>query len=159
MSYDVRFIANYILERAEDQGREVSNVSINKIVYFIHEVFIVQLGRPLVEAKIEAWKYGPVFRELYLAFREFGPDKITGRATRMDFDLGEEVPVWDEIEQGDEERLEELIDMYLRIPAFTLVEMSHKVGGAWDVVYNQSGEINPGMRISDDLIKRCANST
>lgn len=69
MSRDVRSIANFVLDLAEVQGVGVSNLSINKIVYFLHANFLAKFDEPLVSAKIEAWDYGPVFRELYREFK------------------------------------------------------------------------------------------
>src|SRR5215831_13704170 len=89
MAHDVRGIANFVLDIADESSRGVSNLSINKIVYFLHAYFLARFGRPLVSAKIEAWDYGPVFRELFREFRSFADKPIKGRAYRIDAKTGE----------------------------------------------------------------------
>lgn len=153
MAYDVRAIANLVLDRADQTDSEVTNITINKIVFFLHAWYLAKAGSPLVTAKIEAWNYGPVFRELYWEFKRFGADKITSRAMRrnpatMDKELCDEP-----VTEADLAFLRPLIDKYLKMSAGRLVELSHVAGGPWDQVYNHPGESNPGMRISDKLIR------
>jgi uncharacterized phage-associated protein len=153
MSYDVREIANFVLDFAEERGVSVTNIDINKIVYFLHGWYLAKTDRPLVSAKIEAWDYGPVFRELYHEFKWHVNGAITSRAQRrspISAKLERCVP---DIHGDDVEFIAPLIERYIRMSTFKLVELSHAGGGPWDQVYNHEGESNPGMRISDDLIR------
>jgi len=86
---DVRAIANLVLERADALHIDVSNMALNKIVYFVHCDHLVERHAPLVSAKIEAWKHGPVFREIYHEFKSWDDSPIKGRATRVDPNTGE----------------------------------------------------------------------
>src|SRR6266849_90529 len=88
MAHDVRGIANFVLDLADERGQSVSNLSINKIVFFLHAYFLAQFGRPLISAKIEAWDYGPVFRELYREFKSFGDKPIAGLAHKINAESG-----------------------------------------------------------------------
>ena len=153
MAYDVRSLANLVLDFAERSNTEVSNMTINKIVYFLHAWYVAKTGKPLVTAKIEAWEYGPVFRELYWEFKQFGKEKITTRATRRNPETTQKEICADSFDSADLEFLQPLMEEYLGISAGRLVELSHEPGGPWDQVYNHEGESNPGMRISDDLIR------
>src|SRR6186713_660153 len=84
MSFDVRAVANAILDLAKEEGKGVTNLAINKIIYFLHAAYLHEFRRPLVTAKIEAWDHGPVFREVYHQFKKFGRENIKGRASRID---------------------------------------------------------------------------
>lgn len=152
MAQDVRGIANLVLDLADERGRAVSNLSINKIVFFLHAYFLARFGRPLVSAKIEAWDYGPVFRELYREFRSFGDSPIQARAHRINATTGERELC--ESALSDEERafLEELGRKFVGFSAGSLVSMSHEPGGPWDQVWNHSSRVNASMHISDELI-------
>lgn len=151
---DVRVIANEVLGRAEKHGVEVTNMAINKIVYFVHCDFMLEDGEPLVGAKIEAWQHGPVFRELYQEFKRWGDQPIKGRATRIS-------PISGQLEEAsatfgtdEQTRLNEIIDRYIKFSAAHLRALSHVTGGPWDQVWQHTGRANPGMRISDELIKQ-----
>ncbi|HUZ90972.1 MAG TPA: type II toxin-antitoxin system antitoxin SocA domain-containing protein, partial [Methylocella sp.] len=119
----------------------------------LHANYLARFERPLVTAKVEAWQYGPVFREVYHAFKKFSDGAITARATRIDplTGLNEVCNVslpFDEIKF-----LEEILPSYIQLSTSALVDLSHKTGGPWHSVWNYDGRANPSMKISDDVIK------
>lgn len=152
MAEDVRAVANFVLDRASANGRSVTNMSVNKIVYFLHGWFLAKYQEPLVNAKIEAWKHGPVFRELYSEFRQYKNGPIKGRAKKFDLIAGEEIYCELAVDMAVGEFLTELIDHYSGFSASALRGLSHVEGGPWDRVWNHEGDSNPGMQISDELI-------
>lgn len=153
MGYDVRAIANYVLDFADSEERGVSNLHINKIVYFLHADFLAAFSRPLVTAKIEAWTHGPVFRELYHQFKPFGEGYITARATYIEPESGRRVVASCNMEIDEEAFLGELIPKYVSMSPGALVAKSHVRGGPWDITWNHDNRANPTMKISDDLIR------
>src|SRR5215216_2283072 len=84
VEYDGREIANFILDYCDSRDRPVTNLSLQKIVYFCHVWSLINLGRPLVRHKFEAWEFGPVLPYLYREFKTFDRSPITSRATRID---------------------------------------------------------------------------
>src|ERR1700730_189082 len=153
MSHDVRAVANFVLELAEKEGRKVTNLSINKIVFFLHSNYLIQFNRPLVSAKIEAWNYGPVFRELYKEFKQFGDQSIKGRAQRLSASTGILEVCELQLSEKDREYLERLARKYIRLSPGNLISLSHEKGGPWDQVWDHNSLSNATMRISDELIK------
>lgn len=153
MAYDSRYIANLLLDQAEEKGLGLSNAEINKIIYFLHALYLAKFSKPLIDAKIEAWDYGPVIREIYSEFKSCGSGKISHRAKKLDTKLLRKVDVYEEINLSDANFLFPLIDRYARLGASRLISLSHEKGGPWDLVYNASGRSNPGMEISNDLIR------
>jgi uncharacterized phage-associated protein len=153
MAYDVRAIANFVLDFAEANDKEVTNITINKIVFFLHAWYLAKTGVPLVSAKVEAWEYGPVFRELYAEFKHLGRRPITVRAFRRNPLTTQREECVAPIGESDLEFLRPLLGRYVGLSAGKLVELSHVQGGPWDQVYNHEGVANPGMQISDELIR------
>ena len=84
MTYDGRMVANFILDFCEQRGRIVTNLALQKIVYFCHVWSLILLGRALVRHKFEAWEFGPVLPYLYREFKELDRAAINRRATRLD---------------------------------------------------------------------------
>lgn len=152
MPYDVREIANFVLDFADQRGKGLSNIDINKIVYFLHGWYLAKHNEPLVSAKIEAWNYGPVFRELYSEFKNHGSDIISSRARRRSPITANLEYCTPALSEFDTNFLVPLIENYIRLSTFKLVELSHASGGPWDLVYNYEADSNPGMRISDEQI-------
>lgn len=150
--YDVRGICNFMLDIAEQKGRKITNLHLNKVIYFSHADFLVHCGRPLISSKIEAWQYGPVIREVYGYFKKFGRKEISGRISQYNFKEGKEEIVRAQNISRDANFVESLFDYYSCIPTSVLVDISHARGGAWDLVWNHESELNVGMEITNDLI-------
>lgn len=153
MAYDVRGVANFVLELADREDLTVSNLGINKVVFFLHAYFLVQFGRPLVSAKVEAWDYGPVFRELYREFKSFGDKPIFARAHRTNPNSGDREICQCDFLDDERSFLEGIALRYVRLSPSTLINMSHEKGGPWDQVWNHATRVNASMSISNDVIK------
>lgn len=150
--YDVRSIANVVIDEAKAEGIAVTNLHLNKTLFFIHVEYLRRYGLGLVSAKIEAWQYGPVFREVYNQFKIFKSSAIDRYAMRVDFDTGELCKASDTFPGEVEQFVKELARFYLKIPAGVLVDISHAKGGAWDAVWNSGESINVGMEITEEII-------
>ena len=158
VTYGVRQIANWILDYADSQNVKLTNMALNKLIYFAYEYALVQYNRRLTNAKIEAWDHGPVFREVYRSFKNNGSKPIADRATVYD-PLTDSLTVATAcIDQNDQEIIIEAINDLIKLPAFVLREISHSDDGAWSSVWNHSGRTNPGMEISDEIIYRTNES-
>lgn len=151
-TYSVKEIANWILDFAESRGAPISNMALNKLVYFAYESFLVRSGRKLTKAKIEAWDHGPVFREVYSSFKQFGADAIPARATRYDPGTNSVEIVNYAVAEDDEKLLIEALEPMIHLPAYILREISHDSRGAWAKVWAHGATSNPGMEITDDII-------
>jgi uncharacterized phage-associated protein len=58
-------VADYFinLNLGDDEG-DVSNMKLQKLLYFAQGRFLAQNGIPLFDNPIEAWNHGPVVREV-----------------------------------------------------------------------------------------------
>lgn len=149
--YDVRALGNWILDRADQLGRPVSNLALNKLIYFIYQHFLSTRGQVLTQARIEAWEHGPVFREIYHTFKACGSAPITGRAFAFDVETRSMVRASASFDECDLAELEEVLNRYIGFDALQLREISHERGGPWDKVWHGK-EPNPGLVISDSII-------
>lgn len=159
MAYDVRAVANCVFDLADDEGRGISNLHINKIVYFLHADFLATFSCPLVTAKIEAWTHGPVFRELYHQFKGFGDNYITSRATCIDPQTGLRTTASCEFAAEHEAFLRTIIPKYVAMSPGALVKLSHMKCGPWDKTWNHDNRANPTMKISDEIIREWYQKT
>jgi len=151
---DARIIANAVLDYADKQGRSLTNLDVQKLVYFLHGHFLRLHSRPLVIGEFEAWSYGPVHKVLYDAFKQFVDGPIEGRARAFD-------PVRrnqrDLPELADPQAIEVLrlfLPCYLDMPTFLMVELTHQPGTPWSETVERSKQrVNVGMKIPNDLIR------
>lgn len=150
---DGRAVANLILDIAESQGDKVSNLALQKILFFCHGWCIAKLNKALVKQDFEAWQYGPVLQHVYREFKIFDRLPITSRACRLDPTTGKKVVAAGDFDQETIELIRSATRFYSGLRPGTLVEMSHAEGGPWDRVWNHKGLVNPGMRMDNEQIK------
>lgn len=137
--YDARQIANWFVERARQDSRILSIMSILKLVYIAHGWHLEMRNGPLIRNKIEAWKHGPVIPDVYNAFRKQGI--YIKKTESID---GPEVSAYDR------HLLEEIYRLYGSLPATRLSDMTHEPGGPWDIATKTRGWFAP---ITNDLIQ------
>jgi uncharacterized phage-associated protein len=150
--YDGRAIANFLLDYCEVRGRGVTNLALQKLVYFCHVWSLIELGRPLVRHKFEAWEFGPVLPYLYREFKNFDRASIVGRAKQIDPMDGRHRVVTYAFDSATDALLHRIAAFYSRMRAADLVELSHAEGGPWYSVWHHGGAVNPGMKIDDAAI-------
>jgi uncharacterized phage-associated protein len=150
--HDGRAIANFVLDQCEARGRAVTHLSLQKLVYFCHVWSLIQLSRPLVRHKFEAWEFGPVLPYLYREFKAFDRAPIIGRATGIDPADGSQRVVGYHLDRETDSLLTRIVDFYGRMRASDLVELSHAEGGPWYSAWQHGGAVNPGMKIDDKKI-------
>ena len=116
MSYPVETIANVFIDIAADNGMYLTNLKLQKLIYFAHGWYLAFTDNPLITDDVQSWKYGPVIPNLYRKFSKYGssaipkPESFTFR------------PYTDE----EKEFLREIYNAYGQFSAWALSEMTHK---------------------------------
>jgi len=55
--YDAIEVANYMIEHEHSKGRAISNLKLQKLLYFAQAWSIMKKGKPLFRDRIEAWSF------------------------------------------------------------------------------------------------------
>lgn len=70
-------VAKYFLAQAdEDAGDLISNLKLQKLVYYAQGFHLALYDTPLFPEPIEAWTHGPVVPALYEAYKKYGAGAI-----------------------------------------------------------------------------------
>ncbi|MBY5341453.1 DUF4065 domain-containing protein [Rhizobium leguminosarum bv. viciae] len=151
--YDPRAVANLMLDEADRLGIGLSNLVLQKLLYFAHGIYLVQTKTPLVSGYFEAWQFGPVHPAAYRAFKEAGSLPIAFRGTGKDALTGR--PRF--LQTPDDPRLvglmQQVLNSYGRMPPGRLVDLSHaKDSPWWYIVERSRAEVALGLRITDSVI-------
>jgi uncharacterized phage-associated protein len=141
-----------VLDYCDSRGRAITNLALQKIVYFCHVWSLIELGRPLIRHKFEAWEFGPVLPYLYREFRNYDRLPIVDRATQLDPTDGKHRVVAYDFDPETDSLLHKIAGFYSQLRAGDLVELSHAQGGPWYSVWNHGGTVDPGMKIDDAKI-------
>ncbi len=139
MSYPIIDISNKIIANTNiNPGETISNLKLQKLLYYTQGFFIAVFDRKLFEEPIEAWQYGPVVREAYLHFKDFGSSSIS---------LQEDVKIIN-LAQDEDELFKEVMEEYGQFSAVKLMNMTHEES-PWKKTFSE----NPQGEISYELLK------
>ena len=122
---NARTVANYMLYIMGDAFDDLTNMKINKLLYFAQGHYLSKYGKPLFEDSIEAWDHGPVVPAVYSAYKGCGAQPIQGDDSSM---ISEVTPEAEEVLYG-------VARKYGKYTASALRNMTHVIGSPWDQVY------------------------
>jgi uncharacterized phage-associated protein len=152
-TYDARAVANYFLDLARRDGRTITPMGIEKLVYFAHGWSLGVYGTPLIYQRIEAMRYGPAIRDLSNEFQRFGNDPVTSPASLCERGPdGTFAPAFPGISKSDlatAQLLDQVWSAYRDFTAIQLSNMTHEPGSPW----SQAIE-NRQPFIDDESIKK-----
>ena len=152
--YSSKCVANYFLDLGDEDGVEITPLQLQKLVYIAHGYHLAQIGKPLINETVEAWKYGPVIPALYSEFSYVGAKPILGRA------LEETIPNLKNFGLPMDERLEsidvvlQVWQKYKRFSALELSAMTHEAGSPWYVTRSKfKNRFKQNPPIEDETIR------
>ncbi|MCD5090486.1 DUF4065 domain-containing protein [Enterococcus hirae] len=148
-------VADFILKNRIDSGRPITNLELQKYLYFVNAKFLCESGKPLFEEPIEKWKFGPVVSEVYHEYKNNKGNKIMELSEHETINFNEdgikienncfdEKSIPDEIKNSIRDSIENLSNY----TSYELVEETHKhnewkndeeriLRGVPHLVYNQ----------------------
>ena len=65
-------VADYIIRAKHARGESVTNLELQKLVYYAQAWFLALYDRALLDEPFEAWVHGPVQPDLYQRFKALG---------------------------------------------------------------------------------------
>lgn len=117
MPYNVNDIANKIILRTDtEKGDIISNLKLQKLLYYLQGYHLAFFNDVLFEEELEAWMYGPVVPNVYHRFKE---NKSFGIV--LDPSQYEEVELNPEVE----DMFNQVMQEYGKFSAIKLMEMTH----------------------------------
>lgn len=136
MVYDVNDIANRLLLFFEEKGELITNMKLQKMLYYQQGFHLAYFDEPLFDEDIEAWTYGPVVKSMYHKYKDFGKNGIPAdRNKSFNFIQTTELALFNEVNK-----------VYGRFSAMGLMEMTHQEY-PWKSVPKKEGSIIPQSTI------------
>ncbi|MBD5515399.1 MAG: DUF4065 domain-containing protein [Lachnospiraceae bacterium] len=122
-TYSAMEIANFIIDTCTKNHNPVSNLRLQKLLYFVWVDFYRETGRYIFLDNMQAWQLGPVVPDVYYEYCAYGGKPINLCCETF-------------ISPEDTAILKEIIEKYLLVPVSVLVERTHMPDTAWYKVYN-----------------------
>ncbi len=110
-------VADYFLAAVEEEyGDNITNLKLQKLVYYAQGFRLAMTGEPLFEDEIVAWAHGPVVLSLYDEFKHHGANAIPRPDAIDDSKYDEDV----------RKLLDEVAEVYGQFSASKLRAMTHE---------------------------------
>lgn len=129
MVHDPKTAANELISRGINEGRLLTHIEVQKLLYFWHGWMLGIHGRPLHHGVWEAWRYGPVLPEVY-----FNLNHRRGKP------IGSLIPAYTEQFPSEEMSILDVVYGYRSLGIYQLVGVAHSQGGPWDRVWHNKGD-------------------
>jgi uncharacterized phage-associated protein len=149
MPFSAKAVANEFLTIARAEGKDLTPLKLQKLVYFAHGWFLALTSKPLIAERIQAWQYGPVIPSLYQEFKEYGNEPIGTPAMDLGWSEGRPTYVVDQLDNSDRPEAEinsarqvigKVWELYGNYSSARLSNASHVTGGPWERVYKEGSK-------------------
>ena len=110
------FLAHNRIATDEEGAEYISNLKLQKLLYYAQGVFLTVTNEPLFDDNIVAWLHGPVVESVYHQYKANGAQGIP---FDEDFDFSEFTPEENEL-------LTEVYDVFGQYSALKLRNMTHE---------------------------------
>ena len=118
-------VAMYIINKCCEDERPISNLQLQRILYYIQVAFLKNLSDACFSDNIEAWKFGPVVRDVYNKYCGFGALPIC-----------ELHGLGNMFSQREKLMVDKIIEEKRKAMPWELVRDTHAQGKAWDQIYS-----------------------
>ena len=148
MAYPVLLIAYAFVKKGIEEGKFVTQMKLQKLVYFAQGYHLARFGTSLLKENFEAWTYGPVVPEIYQGFKLYGSKFITDTAGFL--------PTTDDINISRlDEKASEAINYTWEVlkdyEAMSLSNWTHQPNSPWSKAYDPDQKSTP---IPNEEIKK-----
>ena len=146
MAYDPIAVANKFLSLARDEGKSLTHMHIQKLVFYAHAYYLAIEDEPLIDAEIGVWDYGPVIEKMYHEFKNYGGQPIPDPGFVVSGDLPEEDKAVDLIKQ-----------VWNSLKDYTAIQLSnatHGVGEPWSIAKENGSAVIDNESIKKVFSKR-----
>ncbi|WP_270595940.1 Panacea domain-containing protein [Anaerococcus vaginalis] len=104
---------DYLREIEDEDTDYISNLKLQKLLYYAQGSYLSIYDKPLFKESIEAWRHGPVVDSVYQKYKKFGSSGID------EFDKSD-------IDKETESLLKEVYKIFGKYSAWGLREMTHQ---------------------------------
>lgn len=139
--YNPICIVNEFIERAKNNGDDLTHMQAQKLLYVAHGYSLAFLNEPLLEEPVCAWRYGPVIPSVYYALRHNRSNPISEKASSTSV-----VP--EKVDSKTASLLDLIYETYGKLSGVLLSEFTHRPGTPWSQAMAKRENI-----ISDASIK------
>lgn len=126
ISQDPLAVANYVIKKAVEKGNPVTNLKLQKILFFLQAAFINEFDTPIMDTKFSRWPFGPVSKDVYYSFKDNGSGEIRDEAQTIDFSDFNILTPRIKLDDIYMDKIGEYTTQLLKYPTWKLVQKTHE---------------------------------
>lgn len=111
--YSAYSIAKYIINWCNEHSIRITNLKLQKLLYFLQGEIVKQTGNRLIREDFYAWQLGPVIPEVYNAFSMYSSSTLPKQESSITID------------PQLENHIDAALSKYAKKSAWDLVDLSH----------------------------------
>ena len=117
MAYSALHISQYLISKSnpEEGGELLSNMKLQKLLYYCQGFYFAKFKTALFEDKIVAWQYGPVITNVYHSYKNYSSNGIPLEVITDNFTFQLE----------EKEMIDDVFDYFNQFSAIKLMNMTH----------------------------------
>lgn len=108
-------LSNYVISLFEEQETPVTNLKLQKVLYYIQGYFYKHFGKAAFSDEIYNWQYGPVVPVVYYEYNDNGSAPLKSRMFFGDY----------AITDSEKTLIKSVVKKCASIPTSRLVSMTH----------------------------------
>jgi uncharacterized phage-associated protein len=154
--YDVFTIEHWFVMRFLQEELLLNPIKLQRLLYLSYGWYYVLEEKPLFKQPIESFKYGPIVRETYRRFKNYGLNFINAGVPTPKLTKQNLYNSYTKVKKRDAEILEKVFQAFKDHKFLTLSAMCHRKSGAWDRTVKKFGLFHkiPDEYIKDEFILR-----
>lgn len=149
-------VANYVISYANQQNHPVTNLHLQKILFFLQGYFLAQHHKPLMNCTFVKWEYGPVLPDIYQIFKYNDINPIQQLGTEVygnASNIYAITPMIDRDVIDYDLAINNLLDILIQMGAIKLIALTQK-HSSW-LKYEKLLRHNQKMKYSEKETKLC----
>ncbi len=126
---DALTLAKYIVTKCVNDDCPISNLQLQKILYFIQVDSLKRTGNPVFLDNLEAWRFGPVVPDVYYFFCGYGALSILSTYDVNAFIISDA--------SISKENIDRIIEEKRSMKVWDLVKEAHNPNKAWYKIFDE----------------------
>lgn len=160
--YRVLEVCRHVINYSNENDISISNLKLQKLLYFIQAEFLLDYSFPCFIEDIEAWNLGPVVREAYREYKRYGANPIPKIIKIAEYNSHSHNCIIytpfkdDKITDEHKGVIDNLIDYFADYTASELIDITH-AQRPWINAYNSDNRIITIYAIEEyfnEIVKR-----
>ncbi len=144
MPYPASAIAYAFVKKGIEEGKFVTQMKVQKLLFFAQGYHLAKYGEPLIIEEFEAWQYGPVVPNIYEDYKLYGSKLI------IDTDFAPRFRTL-YLDDKAKDAIDYTWDLLKDISAMALSNWTHQPESPWSRVYAGNSNSTP---IDNSSIKK-----